>query len=114
MEARLLRAEQDCELQESIVQEDRPELPDGQPAPLTSTQLDDLLGERSSRTRVVLGTSATGVTDVARTLRTIAGPIDGWALPAALVGRAGEDRPRSPARHGFVLHLRPLSMTPRM
>lgn len=81
VEARLLRAEQDCELQESIVQEGRPELPDGQPAPLTNTQLDDLLGERSSRTRVVLGTSATGVTEVARALRTIAGPIDGWTLP---------------------------------
>ncbi|AQW49514.1 hypothetical protein ACIQPP_46990 [Streptomyces violaceusniger] len=81
VEARLLRAEQDCELQESIVQEGRPEMPDGQPAPLTNTQLDDLLGERSNRTRVVLGTSATGVTDVARTLRTIAGPIDGWTLP---------------------------------
>ncbi|MGW2050854.1 hypothetical protein ACWCPF_37645 [Streptomyces sp. NPDC001858] len=85
VEARLLRAERDCELQESIVQEGRPEMPDGQPAPLTNTQLDDLLGERSSRTRVVLGTSATGVTDVARTLRTIAGPIDGWTLPP--VGR---------------------------
>ncbi|MFI7319097.1 hypothetical protein [Streptomyces venezuelae] len=81
VEARLLRAEQDCELQESIVQEGRPELPDGRPTPLTNTQLDDLLGERSSRTRVVLGTAATGVTDVARTLRTIAGPIDGWTLP---------------------------------
>ncbi|MFI2030140.1 hypothetical protein [Streptomyces buecherae] len=85
VEARLLRAEQDCELQESIVQEGRPELPDGQPAPLTNIQLDDLLGERSNRTRVVLGTSATGVTDVAHTLRTIAGPIDGWTLPP--VGR---------------------------
>ncbi|WP_030191158.1 hypothetical protein [Streptomyces violaceorubidus] len=81
VEARLLRAEQDCELQESIVQEGRPELPDGRPAPLTNTQLDDLLGERSNRTRVVLGTTATGVADVARTLRTIAGPIDGWTLP---------------------------------
>ncbi len=52
-------------------------------APLTNIQLDDLLGERSNRTRVVLGTSATGVTDVARTLRTNAGPIDGWTLPPA-------------------------------
>ncbi|WP_335971112.1 hypothetical protein [Streptomyces sp. CA2R106] len=85
VEARLLRAEQDCELQESIVQEGRPELPDGQSAPLTNTQLDDLLGERSNRTRVVLGTPATGVTDVAWTLRTVAGQIDGWTLPA--VGR---------------------------
>ncbi|MEV6424827.1 hypothetical protein [Streptomyces sp. NPDC051662] len=85
VEARLLRAEHDCELQESIVQEGRPELPDGRPAPLTNTQLDDLLGERSNRTRVVLGTPATGVKDVARTLRTVAGPIDGWTLPP--VGR---------------------------
>ncbi|MEV0908149.1 hypothetical protein [Streptomyces hokutonensis] len=85
VEARLLRAEHDCELQESIVQEGRPELPDGRSAPLTNTQLDDLLGERSNRTRVVLGTAATGVKDVAHTLRTIAGPIDGWTLPP--VGR---------------------------
>ncbi|MFE2941750.1 hypothetical protein ACFXKG_22250 [Streptomyces sp. NPDC059255] len=85
VEARLLRAEQDCELQDSIVQEGRPELPDGRPAPLTNTQLDDLLGERSNRTRVVLGAPATGVKDIARTLRTIAGPIEGWTLPP--VGR---------------------------
>lgn len=39
----------------------------------------------SGGTRVVLGTSATGVKDVAHTLRTIAGPIDGWTLPP--VGR---------------------------
>ncbi|PAZ14818.1 hypothetical protein CLM62_17905 [Streptomyces sp. SA15] len=85
VEARLLRAEHDCELQESIVQEGRPELPDGRPAPLTITQLDDLLGERSNQTRVVLGTSATGVTDVGNTLRTIAGRIADWVLPP--VGR---------------------------
>ncbi|MFE9664011.1 hypothetical protein [Streptomyces sp. NPDC005955] len=81
VDARLLRAEQDCELQESIVQEGRPELPDGRPAPLTITQLDDLLGERSNQTRVVLGTPATGVTDVGDTLRTVAGRIADWRLP---------------------------------
>ncbi|MGV9760244.1 hypothetical protein ACWDUC_31110 [Streptomyces tricolor] len=81
VDARLLRAEQDCELQESIVLEGRPELPDGRPAPLTITQLDDLLGERSNQTRVVLGSSATGVTDVGDTLRTIAGRIADWTLP---------------------------------
>ncbi|MGW1403525.1 hypothetical protein ACWCRF_33910 [Streptomyces sp. NPDC002405] len=81
VDARLLRAEQDCELQDSIVQEGRPELPDGRPAPLTITQLDDLLGERSNQTRVVLGTSATGVTDVGDTLRAIAGRIADWTLP---------------------------------
>ncbi|MDQ0935785.1 hypothetical protein [Streptomyces turgidiscabies] len=87
VEARLLRAEQDCELQESIVQEGRPELPDGRPAPLTITQLDDLLGERSNQTRVVLGTSATGVTDVGDTLRTVAGRIADWKLPPVGNGR---------------------------
>ncbi|MFJ9338719.1 hypothetical protein ACIRP0_05440 [Streptomyces sp. NPDC101733] len=81
VDARLLRAEQDCELQESIVQEGRPELPDGRPAPLTITQLDDLLGERSNQTRVVLGTLATGITDVGDTLRTVAGRIADWKLP---------------------------------
>ncbi|MCT7351020.1 hypothetical protein N4P33_02345 [Streptomyces sp. 15-116A] len=82
VEARLLRAERDYKLQESIVQEGRPELPDGRPAPLSITQLDDLLGERANQTRVVLGTDATGVKDVADTLRTIAGRIADWQLPA--------------------------------
>lgn len=81
VDARLLRAEHDCELQESIVQEGRPELLDKRPAPLTITQLDDLLGERSNQTRVVLGTMATGVGDVGDTLREIAGRITDWMLP---------------------------------
>ena len=81
VEARLLRAEQDCKLEESIVLEGRPELPDGRPAALTITQLDDLLGERANRTRVVLGTPATGVTDVGDTLRAVAGRIADWTLP---------------------------------
>ncbi|MFG3101379.1 hypothetical protein ACGFZL_12780 [Streptomyces sp. NPDC048182] len=81
VEARLLRAEEDCELQESIVQEGRPELPDGRPAPLTNTQLDDLLGRRTDQTRIVLGSPATGVGDVAHTLRTLTAGIAGWALP---------------------------------
>ncbi|MFD3970914.1 hypothetical protein [Streptomyces cyaneofuscatus] len=87
VDARLLRAERDCELQESIVQEGRPELPDNRPAPLTVTQLDDLLGERSNQTRVVLGTTATGVRDVGDTLRAIAGRIVDWTLPP--IGKPG-------------------------
>ncbi|MGA5201120.1 hypothetical protein [Streptomyces variegatus] len=87
VEARLLRAEQDCKLEESIVLEGRPELPDGRSAPLTITQLDDLLGERANQTRVVLGTSATGVLDVGDTLRTVTERIDGWTLPP--IGRPG-------------------------
>ncbi|MFE2696342.1 hypothetical protein [Streptomyces mirabilis] len=81
VEARLLRAERDCKLEESIVLEGRPELPDGRPAPLTITQLDDLLGERTNQTRIVLGTPATGVTDVGDTLRTVTGRIADWTLP---------------------------------
>lgn len=81
VDVRLLRADEDCKLEESIVQEGRPELPDGRPAPLTITQLDDLLGERSNQTRVVLGTAATGVTDVGDTLRAVAGRIADWTLP---------------------------------
>lgn len=81
VEARLIRAEDDCELQESTVQDGRPELHDGRPAPLTNTQLDDLLGQRSNKVRVVLGTPATGVSDVAYTLRTLTGDISAWALP---------------------------------
>ncbi|MFD5749552.1 hypothetical protein [Streptomyces sp. NPDC127033] len=81
VEARLLRAEEDCELQESIVQEGRPELSDGRPAPLTNTQLDDLLGRRSNQTRIVLGSPATGVGAVAHTLRTLTAGIADWTLP---------------------------------
>ncbi|MEU7381665.1 hypothetical protein AB0A91_16995 [Streptomyces sp. NPDC042207] len=81
VDARLLRAEKDCQLGESIVLEGRPELPDRRSAPLTITQLDDLLGDRANQTRVVLGTSATGVIDVGDTLRTVAGRIADWKLP---------------------------------
>ncbi|WP_459010541.1 AAA family ATPase [Streptomyces aculeolatus] len=87
VEARLERAHQDYRLGESIVLEGRPELPDKRPAPLTITQLDDLLGDRANRTRVVLGTPATGVTEVSQTLRTVTSRISGWKLPP--VGRPG-------------------------
>ncbi|MFM9613224.1 hypothetical protein [Streptomyces niveiscabiei] len=82
---RLMRAEQDCELKESIVLEGRPELSDGRLAPLTVAQLDDLLGRRANQTRVVLGTPATGIAEVSHTLHTVTGRIDGWVLPP--VGR---------------------------
>ncbi|MET8980500.1 hypothetical protein ABZX85_33320 [Streptomyces sp. NPDC004539] len=82
---RLMRAEQDCELKESLVLASRPELSDGRPAPLTVAQLDDLLGQRANQTRVVLGTPATGIAEVSHTLHTVAGRIDGWVLPP--VGR---------------------------
>ncbi|MFD8868724.1 hypothetical protein ACFV1F_31060 [Streptomyces sp. NPDC059590] len=81
VEARLLGAERECKLEESIMLQGRPELSDRRSAPLTITQLDDLLGDRSNQTRVVLGTAATGIGDVAGTLRTVAGRIADWTLP---------------------------------
>ncbi|MGV9619418.1 hypothetical protein [Streptomyces tendae] len=85
VEARLLRADDECELQESLVLEGRPELPEGRPAPLTNAQLDDLLGRRTNQTRVVLGTKATDVGDVTDTLRKLTSGIADWTLPP--VGR---------------------------
>ncbi|MET8009879.1 hypothetical protein ABZU86_23585 [Streptomyces sp. NPDC005271] len=81
VEAQLLSAETECDLEETVVMEGRPELSDGRSAPLTVTQVDDLLGDHTNQTRMVLGTFATGVTDVADTLRTVTGRLAGWNMP---------------------------------
>lgn len=115
VEARLLRADDECELQESIVLEGRPELPEGRPAPLTNAQLDDLLGRRTNQTRVVLGTKATGVGDVTDTLRRLTSGIADWTLPP--VGRpsvyrqeltGGRPRERRVVISDFVNHRDPV------
>ncbi|MFE0170908.1 hypothetical protein ACFWZ2_01210 [Streptomyces sp. NPDC059002] len=87
VETQLLSAESECRLEETVVLEGRPELSDGRPAPLTVTQVDDLLGDRSNQVRVVLGTRATGVGDVEETLRSVTGRVSGWNLPP--IGRMG-------------------------
>ncbi|MGW0556530.1 hypothetical protein ACWDZ6_20365 [Streptomyces sp. NPDC002926] len=81
VEAQLLSAETECRLEETVVLEGRPELPDGRSAPLTVTQVDDLLGDHTNQTRIILGTTATGVSDVADTLRTVTGRVAGWSMP---------------------------------
>ncbi|MFI9263389.1 hypothetical protein ACIG5C_03305 [Streptomyces werraensis] len=115
VEARLLRADDECELQESLVLEGRPELPEGRPAPLTNAQLDDLLGRRTNQTRVVLGTKATGVGDVTDTLRRLTSGIADWTLPP--VGRpsvyrqelaGGSPRERRVVISDFVNHRDPV------
>ncbi|MER5840359.1 hypothetical protein ABT099_08565 [Streptomyces prasinus] len=115
VEARLLRADDECELQESLVLEGRPELPEGRPAPLTNAQLDDLLGRRTNQTRVVLGTKATGVGDVTDTLRRLTSGIADWTLPP--VGRpsvyrqeltGGRPRERRVVISDFVNHRDPV------
>ncbi|WP_051966072.1 hypothetical protein [Kitasatospora mediocidica] len=81
VENRLLTAAAECELEETIALEGRPELPDKRTAPLTVTQVDDLLAGRVNQARVVLGTPATGIGDVERTLRSVTDRVGGWSLP---------------------------------
>ncbi|MFF3286429.1 hypothetical protein [Streptomyces sp. NPDC003023] len=103
IEARLLGAERESRLEEAAVQESRPGLDDGRrSAPLTISQIDRLLGDGGNQVRVVLGTRATGIGDVERTLRDATGRVAGWTLPPIgnantfrrelAAGRAGERR----------------------
>ncbi|GAA2463309.1 hypothetical protein [Streptomyces macrosporus] len=103
IEARLLGAERESRLEEAVVLESRPGLDDGhRSAPLTINQIDYLLGESGNQVRVVLGTRATGIGDVERTLRDATGRVAGWTLPPIgnantyrrelAAGRAGERR----------------------
>ncbi|GHF26614.1 hypothetical protein GCM10010218_04380 [Streptomyces mashuensis] len=102
VETQLQSAESECRLEETVVLEGRPEVRDGKVAPLTVAQVDDLLGDHSNQTRVVLGTPATGIGDVAETLRTVTGRMSGWTMPPVksirdfrqdlTAGRPGERR----------------------
>ncbi|MFD5966766.1 hypothetical protein ACFW5W_03835 [Streptomyces sp. NPDC058783] len=103
IEARLWGAEQESRLEEAVVLESRPGLDGGRrSAPLTINQIDYLLGEGGNQVRVVLGTRATGIGDVERTLRDATGRVAGWTLPpigsantyrkALAESRAGERR----------------------
>ncbi|BCK66806.1 hypothetical protein Srufu_007590 [Streptomyces libani subsp. rufus] len=102
IEARLLSAERECRLEEAVVLESRPELFGNRAAPLTVNQIDYVLGEGGNQVRVILGTPATGIADVERTLRDATGRGANWTVPAigsanvfrrALTdGRAGERR----------------------
>ncbi|GAB3109946.1 hypothetical protein GCM10027160_09570 [Streptomyces calidiresistens] len=102
IEARLLGADKESRLEETVVLESRPDLFDGRSAPLTVNQIDYLLGEGGNQVRVVLGTEATGVADVERALREVTGRVAGWTVPPIgsanafrkelSAGRAGERR----------------------
>ncbi|MGW2799533.1 hypothetical protein [Streptomyces sp. NPDC001269] len=81
IEARLLGAEKESRLEETVVLESRPDLSDGRSAPLTINQIDYLLGEHGNQVRVVLGTQATGITEVEQTLRELTGRMAGWSAP---------------------------------
>ena len=103
IEARLLGAERESRLEEAVVLDSRPGLDDGRrSAPLTINQIDYLLGEGGNQVRIVLGTRATGIADVERTLRDATGRVAGWTLPpigsanayrkALAAGKAAERR----------------------
>ncbi|MGW4561631.1 hypothetical protein ACWEN3_04205 [Streptomyces sp. NPDC004561] len=82
IEARLLGAEKESRLEETVVLESRPDLSDGRSAPLTINQIDYLLGEHVNQVRVVLGTQATGIAEVEQTLREVTGRVVSWLAPA--------------------------------
>ncbi|WP_241833056.1 ATP-binding protein [Streptomyces caatingaensis] len=88
----LERAKSECELRETVILQGRPELADGRAAPLTVTQVDDLLGDHTNQTRVVLGTPATGIGDVAETLHAVTGRVAGWSVYPAEKNRAFRQR----------------------
>ena len=56
---------------EFMALEGRRALPDGTRAPLTAAQVDDLLGDRATQARLVLGSSATLIEQVGATLRAV-------------------------------------------
>ncbi|MGV9532633.1 hypothetical protein ACWEU6_11860 [Streptosporangium sandarakinum] len=87
---------------EFIALETRAALPDGRRSPLTAGQSDDVLGDHANQVRVVLGSPATGVGDVAQAVRLAADVGDRFAVPSItsrrhfeeelVAGRPGERR----------------------
>ncbi|MGW8439338.1 hypothetical protein ACWGKS_29720, partial [Nocardiopsis sp. NPDC055879] len=56
---------------ESITLAVRRQLEDDRLAPVTASQLDDLLGDHANQVRLVLGSTATGIADVTETIRSV-------------------------------------------
>jgi hypothetical protein len=87
---------------EFIALETRPELPDGRRSPLTAGQIDDVLGDHANQVRVVLGSEATGIGDVANAVRQAADVGNRFTVPVItsrrqfeeelVAGRPGERR----------------------
>ncbi|MGI8333690.1 hypothetical protein ACRYCC_27390 [Actinomadura scrupuli] len=87
---------------EFIALETRAELPDGRRSPLTAGQSDDVLGDHANQVRVVLGSPATGIGDVAQAVRLAADVGDRFTVPPIasrrqfeeelVAGRPGERR----------------------
>lgn len=67
----LVNAEEEMIPAESITLAVRRQLEDDRLAPLTASQLDDLLGDHTNQVRLVLGSAATGIADVTETIRSV-------------------------------------------
>lgn len=76
---------------EFIALETRPALPDGRRSPLTAGQSDDLLGDHANQIRIVLGSPATGIGDVAQAVRLAADVGDRFTVPTIVSRRQFED-----------------------
>ncbi|MEU5127833.1 hypothetical protein [Streptomyces mobaraensis] len=92
IESRLLRAEVDCRLQDTVVLERRLRVLKGErSAPLTVNQIDHVRGEGiRDQVRVVLGSRATGIGDVTEALDCTTRQVPGWT--AVITGKAHEYR----------------------
>ncbi len=76
---------------EFIALETRPELPDGRRSPLTAAQIDDVLGDHANQVRVILGSPATGIDDVAQAVRLAADVGNRFTVPAITSRRQFEE-----------------------
>src|SRR5262249_34373363 len=75
--AELVHAASETVASEFIAMSTRHPLPDGRCAPLTASQVDDLLGDHANQVRLVLGSPATDVEKVGATLHAVCNDLAG-------------------------------------
>lgn len=91
VERQLLQAAYESVPDMFLALESRATLPDGSTAPLTAAQLDDILGDHSTHTRVVIGSRATGLDQVTATLRHITSQAGDFDIPPITSRRMFEE-----------------------
>ena len=105
VERQLLQAAYESVPDTFLALESRPTLVDNVSAPLTAAQLDDILGNHSTHTRVVLGSRATGLERVAQTLKQITEQAGDFDIPPITGRRVFEEELRGglPGRRRVVI-----------
>lgn len=94
VERQLLTAESEPVPETFLALEGRPQLSDGSSAPLTAAQLDDILGDHTTRVRVVVGSRATGLHRVDEALREVTRKAGDFDIPPISGRRAFEEELR--------------------